>query len=209
MSETIEARTAKLAGLQIDFLQKLRSNILSLEEFENFLNMSQKKRQEVFGRKSVDNLLFGEPNLVKQVVLSGDFSLDKNVQPKKEFKYGYVDPNYVRDEYFAQSTLTGLVTLTIAPITRDATNHELVQVANQTDALAVVNALHSMLRVDSKSLDQYKNSAIVIPVSSIKPFAGGNLFCLILNWYDGSWKLSSIGLSARGHAGVCVASVSQ
>lgn len=45
----IEGETARLAGLQIDHLQKLRSGQTSLEEFEMFLNMKPAKRNQVFG----------------------------------------------------------------------------------------------------------------------------------------------------------------
>jgi len=167
---------------------------------------------ELFGKPpQVDTLpdLFGESTLTKQIVLSKDFSLDKNVQPKQEFKYAYVNPDYAKDEYFAKSTLTGPTTLTITPTIRATTNQELVNASGQSDALAIVNALHNMLVEDPSSLDQYKDTSIVIPVSSIKTDAVGNLFCLHLCWNGFGWRLCYGWLDCGGHAGGCVASVSQ
>ena len=48
--KTIDAETAdKLAGLQIDFLQKYRKDKITLEEFEKFLNLSQTERRKALG----------------------------------------------------------------------------------------------------------------------------------------------------------------
>jgi hypothetical protein len=50
MDKNINAETAdKLAGLQIDFLQKYRKDKITLEEFEKFLNLSQPERRKALG----------------------------------------------------------------------------------------------------------------------------------------------------------------
>ena len=46
MSNIIGAETAKLAGLQIDALQKVRTGQLTLTHFEWFLNLSTERREE-------------------------------------------------------------------------------------------------------------------------------------------------------------------
>lgn len=45
--KNIEAETAKLAGLQIDLLQKVRSGKITLKEFEDFLNQRQKRAADL------------------------------------------------------------------------------------------------------------------------------------------------------------------
>jgi hypothetical protein len=167
--------------------------------------------RQVFVSES-DNLLndlFGKPSLTKQITLADNFSLNQNVQPKKEFKYAFVNPDYAKDKYFAKPTLIGPAILTIAPTTRSATNQELVDASGQADALAIINALHNMLKADPNSLDQYKDRAIVIPVSSIEPNAHGNFFCLVLLWNGDGWNLDYLWLDFEWSAGVCVARLSQ
>lgn len=44
-----EVTASTLAGLHIDLNQKLRNEVISLQEFEKFLNMSQTERREKFG----------------------------------------------------------------------------------------------------------------------------------------------------------------
>jgi len=53
MKEIIGADAAKLAGLQIDLLQKVRSGQISLSQMERFSNLSSAEREACFsGRKS-------------------------------------------------------------------------------------------------------------------------------------------------------------
>jgi hypothetical protein len=46
---TIEAETAKLAGLQIDSLQKVRSGQMTLDQWGRFNNLSPEDREARFG----------------------------------------------------------------------------------------------------------------------------------------------------------------
>jgi hypothetical protein len=49
MSKIIDAGAAKLAGLQIDSLQKYRDGQLTLGQWERFNNLSSEAREERFG----------------------------------------------------------------------------------------------------------------------------------------------------------------
>lgn len=61
MNTTFNAVTAeKLAGLQIDLLQKLRNNKISIEELELFLNMKQADRRKVFGLPAMSSFRIGD-----------------------------------------------------------------------------------------------------------------------------------------------------
>lgn len=50
----------KLAGLQIDLLQKMRNDKISVEELELFLNMSQTKRRKIFGLSELETFRIGD-----------------------------------------------------------------------------------------------------------------------------------------------------
>lgn len=50
----------KLAGLQIDLLQKMRNEKISMEELESFLNMSQTKRKKIFGLSELVSFRIGD-----------------------------------------------------------------------------------------------------------------------------------------------------
>ncbi|KKR14445.1 MAG: hypothetical protein UT42_C0029G0004 [Candidatus Falkowbacteria bacterium GW2011_GWA2_39_24] len=148
-----------LFNLQIDMLQKANSGDLDADKLEHFLTLSK--------RKMVQNL-FGRPLLEQSVIIPEKFSLDKDVVPHKGSMYQFVSP-YMRDKYFAKSTLSGPATIKIAPTTKVMTTKEIADEYQQTDVFAIVATLHNMLVVDPHSLDDYKDRAIIVPVMSILP----------------------------------------
>jgi hypothetical protein len=58
---TIEAETAKLAGLQIDTLQKVRSGQMTLNQWERFNNLSPEDREARFGNRKKSILVEPAP----------------------------------------------------------------------------------------------------------------------------------------------------
>jgi len=93
-SSNIEAETAKLAGLQIDFLQKLRNGSITLEGFEQFLNPYQENLQAIFGLKLKDVkaskkfTFFKSFNITVPADYQHDNQLSKFAKNNKQ-KFGY------------------------------------------------------------------------------------------------------------------------
>jgi len=172
----------------------------------NLKNITSKLINELINNQTTDPL-FAEPSLIKQIVLDNIFSLNKETPLGKKLRI--MDYDYDKDEYFPKSTLTGLVTLTITQTKWVATVKKIVKASNQADASAIVNALQKMLMEDPKSLDQYKNRTIIIPVSSVKLAVGGFYFCLLFNWRNNDWFLDDAELNSGWGAGVYVAQLSQ
>jgi len=194
--------TMDKAGFELDDIQKIinaKNNKLAVAMHATYLAETNQPK--------LDNL-FGPPLLEKQVTISEKFSLDKNIVPKKEFKYGDIS-DYARDNYFGDRIISGQATLKIAPTIRKTTNRELDKVSNQKDALAIASALHNMLVADKHSLDQFKDRVIVIPVLSKVPDADDDLFCLLLLWYGNAWRWDRHWIDRGWGAGVHVASLEQ
>lgn len=76
MKKFIEAGTAdyKLAGLQIDLLQKIRNKKISLEEFEKYLSLKPAQRQKMFGAEI--NTVVDKNKLVRQKAAELGFLVD-------------------------------------------------------------------------------------------------------------------------------------
>ena len=201
MSKNIAVDPNRVFGLQKDLFGKIQTankkqDHVFFDALEALLKASQLQKQD----------------LIKQVLgiqhEENFFSLDKDVVPHKGSMYQFVSP-YMRDKYFAKSTLSGPATIKIAPTTKVMTTKEIADEYQQTDVFAIVATLHNMLVVDPHSLDDYKDRAIIVPVMSILPNDDGDLFCLSLNWDGDGWRWNGDWVSDEWEAGVAVASVAQ
>ncbi|MFH0951346.1 MAG: hypothetical protein V1765_02620, partial [bacterium] len=209
---------AKLAGLYIDSLQKMRQGQMTLKQLDWFNGLTFADREACLKQPRDDrptksktkqpSSLFGPPLLEQQVIIPENFSLDKNIVPDKEFVYNFITPE-MRDKKFKKQTLSGPATLKIVATTKDATTQEIAEATNQDDAFAIVAVLQAMLIKDPHSLDAFKDRAIFVPVLSVLPDALGDLFCLGLDWNGRGWCWGNDWVGDWWKAGVHVASVAQ
>jgi|GEM_PF-3965828 hypothetical protein len=224
MNQSVDSRIAGLKESLIDLQERIKTDDVSITELKQFINELKVKDVDQLFHKSqnpspapevllVGNPLFGTPTLIKRVMLAENFSLEGNVQPRQEYKYGAILTDGFKNEYFAESNLTGLVTLAITPLTRESTVRKIVLGFNQTDAIALVNALHQTLIEDESQLEQYKDNNIIIPVLSNwrdEEEYNDDYVCLSLFYGDGvGWFWTQIWLDIKLKAGTGIATLSQ
>lgn len=87
MGNPIGAEAVKLAGLQIDFLQKLRSGQLTVEQWEMFNNLSSEERSDRFGDRKKQVMCSPSPSRLTLLFETTDTDLDLQLKETETFAW--------------------------------------------------------------------------------------------------------------------------
>lgn len=110
---TIGADAAKLAGLQIDYLQKLRSGQVTLDHFEWFLGLTKEERDSFLGGKitALPSIKFAEvPGLSWVIEVPADYDHGTRLGSfiKKNRQGFYYVNDAITDQNFSRTATTQL-----------------------------------------------------------------------------------------------------
>ena len=188
MTKTMNAEAAKLAGLQIDFLQKLRNGSRNLSEFELFLNGKNPFQNHVTPDE-VNLTLTITQSTIEQMIVDG--------------KYDWANDNIVKKFQFDQLTI-GEWEFKLVPAGK-LISSEAAKKLCEADGFQAAKLEHLLVFGAMFPEEQKKNP--VIALGSVCEFGGSRRVPglwfgvdrrkLVLYWWSDGWNGNYRFLSVR------------